>query len=73
MRKYIMDVHGFDEENITLLLDDGEHTEPTYENIINAYKTIIEESGEGDAIFLHYSGELQNVLMLIANHTLFCC
>lgn len=57
MKKYIMDVHGFEEENITVLLDDGEHTEPTYENIINAYKTIISEAEEGDAIFLHYSGE----------------
>jgi hypothetical protein len=57
MKKYIMDVHGFEEENITVLLDDGEHTEPTYENIVNAYKTIISEAEEGDAIFLHYSGE----------------
>jgi len=56
MKKYIMDVHGFQEENITVLLDDGEHTEPTYENIINAYKTIVSEAEEGDSIFLHYSG-----------------
>jgi hypothetical protein len=57
MKKYIMDVHGFEEENITVLLDDGEHTEPTYENIINAYKTVISEAQDGDAIFLHYSGK----------------
>lgn len=56
MKKYIMDVHGFEEENIVILLDDGEHTEPTAENIINAYKQVIADSEEEDAIFLHYSG-----------------
>ena len=56
MKKYIMDVHGFEEENIVILLDDGEHTEPTAENIINAYKQVIADSEEDDAIFLHYSG-----------------
>lgn len=56
MKKYIMDVHGFDEENITVLLDDGDHFEPTYANIVNAYKKVIEESSDGDTIFLHYSG-----------------
>merc|ERR1712127_259144 len=56
MKKYIMDVHGFEEENIVLLMDDGENTEPTAKNIINAYRTVVSESEEGDAIFLHYSG-----------------
>ena len=56
MKKYIMDVHGFAEENITILMDDGEHTEPTHANIINAYKTVVAQSEEDDAIFLHYSG-----------------
>jgi len=56
MKNYIMNVHGFDEENIIILMDDGEHTMPTKENIINAYRTIISQSEDGDAIFLHYSG-----------------
>jgi len=51
-----MDVHGFEEDNITLLLDDGNHTAPTKENILAAYKQIIAETQSGDAIFLHYSG-----------------
>ena len=41
-----------------MLLDDGNHTEPTYQNIIDAYKTIVSQSEKGDCIFLHYSGEL---------------
>lgn len=56
MKKYIMDVHGFEEENIVILMDDGENIEPNAENIINAYQQVVAESEEGDAIFLHYSG-----------------
>jgi uncharacterized caspase-like protein len=51
-----MDVHQFDEENITVLMDDGNHPEPTMENILAAYKQIVADSQEGDAVFLHYSG-----------------
>mmetsp|Transcript_21292 Transcript_21292/g.44285 ORF Transcript_21292/g.44285 Transcript_21292/m.44285 type:complete len:210 (+) Transcript_21292:1-630(+) len=56
MKKYIVDVHGFEEDNIVVLMDDGENTEPTRENIIEAYRTVVAHSEEGDAIFLHYSG-----------------
>lgn len=56
MKKYIMDVHGFEEENIVLLMDDGDNIEPTSENIIDAYKTVVSQAEDGDAIFLHYSG-----------------
>lgn len=51
-----MDVHGFEEGNITLLLDDGSHTSPTLENILAAYKNIVAQSVAGDAVFCHYSG-----------------
>lgn len=56
MKDYIMDVYGFKEENITVLLDDGEHTEPNKENILEAYRTVVAQSEPGDAIFCHYSG-----------------
>lgn len=58
MKRYIKRVHGFKDENIVVLLDDGKHTVPTYKNIINAYKKVISQSEDGDAVFLHYSGEL---------------
>lgn len=51
-----MNVHGFDEENITVLMDDGEHPMPTRANIMAAYKKVVAESEDGDAIFLHFSG-----------------
>jgi hypothetical protein len=55
-----MDVHGFEEENIVVLMDDGIHEEPTMANIIEAYEQIVEDSEDGDAVFLHYSGEWCN-------------
>lgn len=56
MVEYIKNVHGFEDENITILLDDDEHTSPTYENMIEAYKTLVEQAEPGDALFCHYSG-----------------
>lgn len=56
MKKYIMDVHGFEEENIVVLMDDGENIEPTARNIMRAYQKVVADAKEGDAIFLHYSG-----------------
>ena len=51
-----MDVHGFEEDNIQILMDDGEHTSPTKDNILAAYRKVVAESEAGDAVFLHYSG-----------------
>jgi metacaspase-1 len=51
-----MACHGFQEENITILMDDGEHTVPTRENILNAYRKIVSQSRSGDVVFCHYSG-----------------
>ena len=59
MKKYILDVHGFEEENIAILMDDGEHTKPTARNIMRAYQKVVAEAKEGDAILLHYSGEFR--------------
>jgi hypothetical protein len=52
-----MNVHGFKEEDIHILLDDGEHESPTKDNILAAYKKVVEDSSSDDAIFLHYSGK----------------
>jgi len=56
MVNYIKNVHEFEDDNITVLLDDDEHEAPTKENMLAAYKKIVQESSKGDAIFLHYSG-----------------
>lgn len=56
IKKYIMDVHGFPEEDIMVLMDDGEHMEPTRDNILGAYAKLVADSEAGDAVFCHYSG-----------------
>lgn len=57
MKEYIKDIHGFKEENITLLLDDGKHTNPTRTNILKAYANLVAESSAGDCCYCHYSGK----------------
>ena len=51
-----MNVHGFEESNITILMDDGNHTSPTRDNMLAAYRKVVAESVAGDAVFCHYSG-----------------
>jgi len=56
MKEYLMDVHGFAEENMTILMDDGVHMDPTKDNILAAYEKIVAESVSGDVVYCHYSG-----------------
>ena len=56
MLGYIKKVHGFQDENITVLLDAEGYTQPTYANIVAAYKTLVSSCVAGDAAFCHYSG-----------------
>lgn len=60
-KNYITDVHGFEEDKITVLMDDGEHPEPTREAILAAYRQVVADSQPGDSIFLHYSGHGSHV------------
>jgi len=56
MVDYIKDAHGFKDNDITILMDDGSHADPTRANILGAYSNIADESKSGDVVFLHYSG-----------------
>lgn len=56
IKNYIVNALGFQEENIMVLLDDGNHIDPTRENIMSAYSRLVQESEAGDAVFCHYSG-----------------
>lgn len=59
-----MDVHGFKEEDITVLLDDGSHQNPTHDNIIAAFGKLTSQTQAGDCAFLHYSGKFLGVYYL---------
>lgn len=58
MVEYLKDVHEFQDHNMTLLMDDddGDHIDPTNQNIIRAYQDIVNASEPGDVVYLHYSG-----------------
>lgn len=56
MKEYLMNVHGFEERNMTILMDDGMHMNPTRANIMQAYRDLTRYSAPGDTVFIHYSG-----------------
>ena len=56
MISYIKKVHGFEDHNITILMDDGIHTMPTKANILQAYKNLVDSCHPGDAVFCMFAG-----------------
>ena len=56
MYNYIQDYHGFQDEDITVLIDDEDHARPTKAAMLHAYRDIVQKSQPGDAIFLQFSG-----------------
>lgn len=64
MKDYIVNVHGFPEndEMMTVLLDDEEHKPPTFMNIVEAFKSLSEQSQPGDAVFIQFSGHGGRIL-----------
>lgn len=56
MYNYIQDYYGFQDEDITVLIDDGDHEQPTKAAILRAYRDIVQKTRPGDAIFLQFSG-----------------
>ena len=59
-----MDVHGFPEDNIDLLMDDGIHINPTKSNIIDAFKKLVELSEPGDVVYVHFAGKANNTFKI---------
>lgn len=47
---------GYKPQDITILMDDGQHTMPTRENIIRAMKDLVRDAHPGDHFVFHYSG-----------------
>lgn len=56
VQKYLIGVHGFEENNISVLIDDGCHPYPTRCRIIAALQKLVEQSRAGDSVYFHYSG-----------------
>ena len=64
MKDYVVNVHGFpeNEDMMTVLLDDKKHEPPTFMNIVEAFKSLSEQSQPGDAVFVHFSGHGGRIL-----------
>jgi hypothetical protein len=54
--KFLTKVHGFNETEMLILMDDGQHHSPTKKNIEDAFTRITQYSQAGDVVFVHYSG-----------------
>ena len=66
MVDYIKDAHGFKDNDITILIDDGGHADPTRANKLGAYSKITDENKLGDVVFLHYSGKKRRNIAVLA-------
>jgi hypothetical protein len=64
MKDYIVNVHGFpeSEDMMTVLLDDDIHKPPTFMNIVEAFKSLSEQSQPGDAVFIQFAGHGGRIL-----------
>ncbi|OEU15368.1 hypothetical protein FRACYDRAFT_186966, partial [Fragilariopsis cylindrus CCMP1102] len=64
MKDYIVNVHGFPETDdmMTILLDDKEHKSPTFTNIVEAFKSLSEQSQPGDSVFIQFAGHGGRIL-----------
>lgn len=47
---------------MNVLMDDGQHEDPTFMNIIDAFRALSEQSQPGDAVFVLFSGHGGRVL-----------
>jgi len=55
MMRYLSD-HGYDESCMKILMDDGEHENPTKDAIEQGMSWLVDGAAAGDSLFLHYSG-----------------
>ncbi|CAJ1942010.1 unnamed protein product [Cylindrotheca closterium] len=56
IKRYLIEKQGFQEQDMLILMDDGQHNEPTRKNIMDAFTRITQYSEAGDVVFVHYSG-----------------
>lgn len=56
MRSFLMENYGFKKEEIVLLTEASDKKAPTYNNIINYMKWLVQDNNEHSRLFLHYSG-----------------
>lgn len=56
VREYLLNVHGFREEEMMILMDDGRHAMPTKKNIEDGFILLTKYSQPNDVVFVSFSG-----------------
>ena len=56
IREYLENVHGFRQEEMLILMDDGSHPMPTKRNIEDGMMLMTQYSQPGDVVFVSFSG-----------------
>lgn len=56
MKEFLINVCGFERENMLILMDDGKHHQPTKQLIQDGLSRLAEISQPGDCIFFQFSG-----------------
>ncbi|KAH8117715.1 caspase domain-containing protein [Phellopilus nigrolimitatus] len=56
MKALLINTYHYSAENITVLMDDGDHKAPTKANIEEAMRNLVAGTREGEQLFFHYSG-----------------
>ena len=64
MKKVLESVFGYTESDIIMISDSNNDIEPTYSNILENLKKLVDISGSGDLeeLFIHYSGHGTQVI-----------
>ncbi|KAL5526879.1 hypothetical protein ACEPAF_8606 [Sanghuangporus sanghuang] len=56
LRKLFIDVYHYNDMDVIVLLDDGEHVAPTKENILKEMKKLVAGAKAGDSFFFYFAG-----------------
>ena len=56
MKEFLINVHGFERENMLILMDDELHHQPARQLIMDGFRRLTEISEPGDVIFIQFSG-----------------
>jgi hypothetical protein len=56
MKDFLVSVHGFERQNMLILMDDDNHHEPTKQLIMDGFRRLCQISQPGDSIFIQFSG-----------------
>lgn len=56
MKKVLESIFGYDENNIIMMTDSNNDIEPTYSNILENLKKLVEISGDLEELLIYYSG-----------------